>query len=1229
MEDKRSIEEVAKERILLLDGAMGTMIQQAGLSEKDFRTPELESHTIDLMGNNDLLVLSRPDVILNIHREYLAAGSDIIETNTFNANSISQGEHDCAHLVYEINVRAAQLATQAANEFTAKEPHKPRYVAGALGPTNKTASLSPDVNDPGYRAVRFDDLVATYSEQVKALLEGGVDLLLVETIFDTLNAKAAFYAIELVFEEVGRRVPLMASVTITDASGRTLSGQTTEAFLISMAHVPLFSIGLNCALGAEQMRPYLQVLSDKSSCLTSIYPNAGLPDEMGEYQETPNVTAGFVSEFVEAGLVNIMGGCCGTTPGHIKALASLAEGKVPRVPSEQDTIPAFSGLEPQRIFEGANFMNVGERTNVTGSLRFKRLIKEGDLDAALSVARQQVENGAQVIDINMDEGLLDSVEVMKRFLDLIAAEPDISRVPIMIDSSKFEVIKEGLRCVQGKGIANSISLKGGEEEFLRQAKEVRRLGAAAVVMAFDEDGQADNYQRRIEICERAYKILIEKADFEPRDIIFDPNILTVATGIKEHDHYAVDYINAVEWIKQNLQGVLVSGGVSNVSFSFRGNEPVRKAMHSAFLYHAIGKGMDMGIVNAGQIDVYDDIDKDLLEHVEDVLLSRRDDATERMVDFAEKYQAEEKEETNDKLAWREGSLGDRMKHALVRGIVDFIVEDTEEARVTLGDPVKVIEGPLMDGMNVVGDLFGAGKMFLPQVVKSARVMKRAVAYLEPYLLERKRSLPLEQQGGAKKILMATVKGDVHDIGKNIVGVILACNGWEVIDLGVMVPSNVILEEAQKHNVDVIGLSGLITPSLDEMVYVAKELQRKKFKLPLLIGGATTSRVHTAVKIEPHYDQAVVHVIDASRSVPVVSELLSEDRSTGFTEKIRKEYIKVREDFVNKKKTKQYQTVVGAQANKFRIDFVEDPSPVPENTGVFSFRDQTLEDLVPYIDWAPFFRTWELHGRYPDILEDKVVGEVATELFSDARNMLDTIIKEKWITAHGVAGIWPANAVGDDIEVYGSETREVIGKFHMMRQQGKKTAKAYNHSLADFIAPRESGVQDYMGGFAVTAGGIEERVKHFEADHDDHSAILLKALADRFAEAFAELMHEKVRKNIWGYGKDEGLDNAGLIREKYQGIRPAPGYPACPDHTEKTQLFELLDVKSHTGITLTENLAMAPAASVCGWYLSHPKSKYFGIGRVGKDQIEDLASRKGMSFEEMERWLSSSLNYSET
>jgi len=1129
-----------------------------------------------------------------------------------------------------MNVRAAQLAAQAAQEFTEKEPDKPRYVAGALGPTNKTASLSPDVNDPGFRAVRFDEFVESYSEQVRALLEGGVDLLLVETIFDTLNAKAAFYAIDKVFEETGKRVPLMASVTITDASGRTLSGQTTEAFMISMSHVPLFSIGLNCALGAEQMRPYLQVLSDQASCFTSVYPNAGLPDEMGEYQETPNVTAGFVHEFLDAGLVNIMGGCCGTTPDHIRALAKIAEAKTPRIRQEKDTIPAFSGLEPQRLFAGANFMNVGERTNVTGSARFRRLIKEGDLDAALSVARQQVENGAQVIDINMDEGLLDSVEMMKRFLDLIAAEPDISRVPIMVDSSKFEVVREGLKCIQGKGIANSISLKEGEEEFLNHAKEVRRLGAAAVVMAFDEQGQADNYQKRIEICERAYKLLVEKAGFAPKDIIFDPNILTVATGIKEHDRYAVDYINAVEWIKQNLPGTLVSGGVSNVSFSFRGNEPVRKAMHSAFLYHAIAKGMDMGIVNAGQIDVYDDIDKALLEHVEDVLLARRDDATERMVDFAEQYQAVEKEDDGEKDAWRNEPLGDRMKHALIRGIVDFIVEDTEEARQELGDPVKVIEGPLMDGMNVVGDLFGAGKMFLPQVVKSARVMKRAVAYLEPYLLEKKKSLPLDQQGGAKKVLLATVKGDVHDIGKNIVGVILACNGWEVIDLGVMVPSNKILDAAAEHNVDVIGLSGLITPSLDEMVYVAKELQRKEVKLPLLIGGATTSRVHTAVKIEPHYDQPVVHVVDASRSVPVVSDLLSDTNSETFAQKIREEYVGVRANFENKKQTKAYQSVSDAQGNKYVIDFKQDAPVEPDNLGLFSFRNQPLEDLVPYIDWAPFFRTWELHGKYPEILKDEVVGEAATELFADAQAMLQRIIAEKWITAHGVAAIWQANTVGDDIEVYGSETREVIGKFHMMRQQSKKASTAFNHSLADYIAPKDSGVQDYLGGFAVTAGeGIEEHVKRFEADLDDHSAILLKALADRFAEAFAEMLHEKVRKNIWGYAKEEQLGNAELVREKYQGIRPAPGYPACPDHTEKPQLFKLMDVKSHTGITLTENLAMAPAASVCGWYFAHPHAKYFGIGRVGKDQVEDLSARKGMPFEEMERWLSSSLNYSET
>lgn len=1224
---KRGIEELAKERILLLDGAMGTMIQRAGLSEKDFRTPELECHEVELQGNNDLLVLSRPDLILDIHREYLGAGADIIETNTFNANSISQAEHACEPLVYKMNLEAARLARQAANEFTERDPDKPRYVAGALGPTNKTASLSPDVNDPGYRAMRFDGFVEAYSEQTRALLEGGVDLLLVETIFDTLNAKAAFYGIEQVFDEIGRRVPLMASVTITDASGRTLSGQTTEAFLISMLHVPLFSIGLNCALGAEQMRPYLQVLSDKSSCLTSVYPNAGLPDEMGEYQETPNVTAGFVNEFLKDGLVNIMGGCCGTTPDHIRALAQLAEGRSPRVPNPPNSTPAFSGLEPQLLFKGANFMNVGERTNVTGSARFKRLIKEGDLDTALSVARQQVENGAQVIDVNMDEGLLDSVEVMKRFLDLIAAEPDISKVPIMVDSSKFEVIKEGLRCVQGKAIANSISLKEGEEEFLRQAKEVKQLGAAVVVMAFDENGQADNYERRIQIAQRAYDLLTSKAGFLPQDIILDPNILTVATGIKEHDRYAVDYIESVRWIKKNLPNVLVSGGVSNISFSFRGNEPVRRAMHSAFLYHAIEAGMDMGIVNAGQIDVYDEIDPELLEHVEDVLLARREDATERLVDFAEKYQAVDKKDEGSKNAWREESLDERIKHSLIRGITDHIEEDAEEARQALGDPVKVIEGPLMAGMNVVGDLFGAGKMFLPQVVKSARVMKRAVAYLEPYLLEKKKSLPLDKQGGAKKVLLATVKGDVHDIGKNIVGVILACNGWEVIDLGVMVPSSRILEEAREQNVDVIGLSGLITPSLDEMVYVAKELQRNKFDLPLLIGGATTSRVHTAVKIDPHYDKPVVHVLDASRSVPVVSDLLSEENRERFAQDVSDEYVKVRENFKNSRAKKEYLSIEEAKEQALEIDFDQEEPVIPLHPGLHVFKDQDLSELVPFIDWSPFFRTWELHGRYPDILEDEVVGEAAKELFDDAQQMLKKIIDEKWLKAHGVAAIWPANRDGDDIEVYGANGDGKSTRFHMMRQQTKKAKGAVNHSLADFIAPKDSGVRDHLGGFAVTAGdGIEEHIRRFEEEHDDHSSILLKALADRLAEAFAEMLHKKVRHDIWGYANGEDLSNEDLIKEKYQGIRPAPGYPACPDHTEKWKLFELLSVEKHTGITLTENLAMSPAASVCGWYFAHPQSKYFGIGKVGKDQVMDLARRKKMGVEELEGWLHSSLNY---
>jgi 5-methyltetrahydrofolate--homocysteine methyltransferase len=1228
------LEALAQQKILVLDGAMGTMIQRLGLQEEDFHPEGMGAHDIPLKGNNELLSLSRPEAIRLIHEQYLQAGADIIETNTFSATTIAQAEHKCEHLVREINLRSAQLAREACDAYEKLDPSRQRFVAGAIGPTNKTASLSPDVNDPGFRAVHFDDLVKAYAEQAEALLEGGADILLVETIFDTLNAKAAFYAIEVVFEKLGFRVPLMCSVTITDASGRTLSGQTIDAFMISMQHVPLFSIGLNCALGAAQMRPYLQVLSEKASCRVSVYPNAGLPDQFGDYRETAAVTARLVGEFMKDGLVNVIGGCCGTTPDHIAALAKEAAGHSPRslrIVDPSSSIPEFSGLEPLRIFEGSNFVNIGERTNVTGSAAFRKLIKEGNYEEAVAVARQQVENGAQMIDVNMDEGLIDGPSAMRRLLNLIAAEPDIARVPVVVDSSKFSVLEAGLKCLQGKGIANSISLKEGEEEFLRQAKIVRRLGAAVVVMCFDEHGQADNYQRRIEIAQRAYKLLVEKAGFAPNDIIIDPNILTVGTGMAEHDRYAIDYITALKWIKQNLPGVLVSGGVSNVSFSFRGNEPVRRAIHAAFLYHAIREGMDMGIVNAGQIDLYDDLPADMLEHVEDLLFARRADATERMVTFAEQFKGKTSAQTKEQAAWREGSVEERLKHALVHGITDHIESDTEEARQQLHDPVKVIEGPLMAGMNVVGDLFGAGRMFLPQVVKSARVMKRAVAYLEPYLLERKNVQPLEEQSsGAKKVLLATVKGDVHDIGKNIVGVILACNGWEVIDLGVMVAKERILDTASEKKVDVIGLSGLITPSLDEMVQVAREMERRNMKHPLLIGGATTSRVHTAVRIAPHYSGTTVHVIDASRSVPVVSDLLSDDARRPFEEKVKEEYAKVREQYEGHERNKEYLPIERARQNKLRIGWKQVPPVQPKNTGTFTFRNQALEVLVPYIDWTPFFQAWELHGRYPNILQDPIVGPQASQLHADAQRMLEKVVKGQWLQADGVAAIWPANTVADDdIEVYRDHTRNVLlGRFHTLRQQVKKAQDVPQIALADFVAPKESGIIDHIGGFAVTTGhGMEAHVKRMEKAHDDYGAIMLKAIADRLAEAFAEFLHEKVRRELWGYAPNEHLRNEQLIAEAYQGIRPAPGYPACPDHTEKPELFRLLDAEKHTGIILTESLAMHPAAAVSGWYFAHPRAKYFGVGRIAKDQVEDIARRKKMPVEEMERWLGSIVSYS--
>jgi 5-methyltetrahydrofolate--homocysteine methyltransferase len=1220
-----TIYQALEKRILVLDGAMGTMIQRYSLEEADFRGDRFTNHSHPLKGNNDLLSITRPDVIKAIHREYLEAGADIIETNTFSGTWIAQADYKLESAVYDINFQSAKIAKEVAQEYTAKNPDKPRFVAGAMGPTNRTASLSPDVNNPGYRAITFDQLVDAYSEQVKALVEGGSDLLLVETIFDTLNAKAALFAIDQYYDQTGIKLPIMVSGTITDASGRTLSGQTVEAFLHSVSHLPLLSIGLNCALGAPQMRPHIQTLSKNTEFRISAYPNAGLPNAFGEYDETPEITASHIRDWLENSFVNIVGGCCGTTPAHIKAIANEAAKFAPRPLPELPKVPHYSGLEPLTVFEGSNFINVGERTNVTGSKKFAKLIMEGNYEEGLAIARQQVENGAQVIDINLDEGMLDGEKAMTTFLNLIASEPEISKVPIMIDSSKWNVIEAGLKCVQGKAIVNSISLKEGEEKFIEQAKLVRRYGAAVIVMAFDEKGQADNFQRRIEVCERAYRILTEKVGFPATDIIFDPNILTVATGIEEHNNYAIDFINATRWIKEHLKGTKVSGGVSNISFSFRGNEPVREAMHTAFLYHAIRAGLDMGIVNAGQIGVYDEIPKDLLERVEDVLLNRRNDSTERLVEFAESLKGGKGRVEKRDDEWRNTSVEERLKHALVKGIVEFIDTDIEEARQKYGRPLLVIEGPLMDGMNVVGDLFGQGKMFLPQVVKSARVMKKAVAYLTPFMDAEKAAGAGKAQG---KVLMATVKGDVHDIGKNIVGVVLGCNSYEVIDLGVMVPTEKILDTAIQEKVDVIGLSGLITPSLDEMVSIAKEMERRKMKIPLLIGGATTSRVHTAVKIEPHYSGTTVHVLDASRSVPVVSSLLSDDGKEKFETELKADYVRIREHHNRNKAEKELISLEEARKNKYQVSWNQHDLYQPSFLGVKSFENYPLEEIAGYIDWTPFFQAWELAGRFPKILDDEIVGKEAQKLYNDAQTMLKRIIDEKWLTAKASIGFWRANQVNeDDIALYADNERtQVFETLHTLRQQGKKAANLPYLALADFVAPKGKG-DDYIGGFALTTGiGIEQWIEKFEKDHDDYSSIMLKALADRLAEAFAELMHKKVRTDYWGYAKSESLDNNQLIDEAYQGIRPAPGYPACPDHTEKPTLFHLLDAENRTSIQLTESLAMYPTAAVCGLYFSHPESKYFGLGKIAKDQVEDYAKRKGQSLEYVEKWLGPWLGY---
>ena len=1212
------LHQIAADRILVLDGAMGSLIQEYKLSESDFRGTILKDHPHDVKGNNELLSLTRPDVIKEIHIAYLEAGSDIIETNTFSATAVAQADYHLSHMAYELNVASAKIAKEACLEFMKLHPERPRFVAGALGPTNRTASLSPDVNRPGFRAIYFDELKQAYRDQARGLIDGGADILLVETIFDTLNAKAALYAIEELLEERNLKMPIMISGTITDASGRTLSGQTVEAFYISMSHGELFSIGLNCALGAKEMRPYVQELAKISNCYVSAYPNAGLPNELGAYDQTAEEMEQFIRDFASSGFVNIIGGCCGTTPKHIKAMAEGVKGIQPRkISNTKPNYTQLSGLEPFIFRPELNFVNVGERTNVTGSKVFSKYILNNKYDEALSVARQQVEAGAQIIDVNMDEGLLDGVKAMQDFLLLISSEPEIVKVPVMIDSSKWEVIEAGLKCLQGKSIVNSISLKEGETKFLEQAKKVKRYGASVIVMAFDEEGQADTIDRKVNICKRAYDLLIEKVQFKAEDIIFDPNIFAVATGIEEHNEYAIYFIEATRKIKALCPGAKISGGVSNLSFSFRGNEQVRQAMHSAFLYHAIKAGMDMGIVNAGQIDVYDQIDPTLLTLVEDVLFNRRSDATERLTEFADSIKSSSKKETKAVEEWRTKSVEERLKYALVKGISEFVVADTTEALEKFKRPLLVIEGPLMDGMNEVGDLFGAGKMFLPQVVKSARVMKQAVAYLTPFM-------EAEAQGVAKtkgKILLATVKGDVHDIGKNIVGVVLACNSYEIVDMGVMVPCDKILDKAIEINADIVGLSGLITPSLDEMVYVASQMQKRGMKLPLLIGGATTSKLHTAIKIEHEYEEPVIHVLDASRAVGVVSNLLSEDKKlrADFLQSTRDEYERVRIQRQNRNASRVLLNIEDARKNKLQLDWKNYNPPIPKKQGIFRFPNIPLEILKDYLDWTPFFQSWELAGKYPAILEDKIVGVEAKKLFVDANILLDKIIKEKSLQATAVIGLFPANNIGDDIEVRLNENKKI--QLHHLRQQIKKAEGQANFCLADYIAPKESNKQDYIGAFAVSAGfGVDELVKYYESKHDDYNAILVKALADRLAEACAEYMHKKVRTEYWAYSTNESLSNEELITEKYQGIRPAPGYPACPEHTEKQILWNILDVEENTGISLTDSCAMFPTAAVSGWYFSHPDSKYFGISEIEKDQALDYAERKNWTAEEMKRWL---------
>ena len=1222
-EDKtRQLQELLDRRILLLDGAMGTMIQRQKPDEATYRGERFKDWGTELKGNNDLLVITRPDMIQGIHEEYLEAGADIIETNTFGANAITLTDYAMQSLAYEINVAGARVARAAADKFSTTE--RPRFVAGVLGPTNRVASMSSDVNNPGARNITFDQLVESYLEATRGLIEGGSDILLIETITDSLNAKAAIFAVETYFEEQKRKWPVMISATITDASGRTLSGQTTEAFYNSLRHVNPISIGLNCALGPDLLRPYVEEISRISSVGVNVHPNAGLPNAFGEYDLSPEDMANEIGDWARSGYLNIVGGCCGTTPDHIRAMAAAIENSQPR---KKATVPVecrLAGLEPLNISENSLFVNVGERANVTGSAKFKRLVLEEQYDQALDVSREQVENGAQVIDVNMDEAMLDGVKAMTTYLNLVASEPEIARVPVMVDSSKWEIIEAGLKCIQGKGIVNSISLKEGKDQFLHHARLCRKYGAAVVVMAFDENGQADTFERKVEICQRSYDILVNEVGFPPEDIIFDPNIFAVATGIEEHNNYAVDFINATAGIKEKLPHALISGGVSNVSFSFRGNNPVREAIHAVFLYHAIKAGMDMGIVNAGQLAIYEEIPAELRERVEDVILNRRDDATDRLLEIADQYKGDGAVAKKEDLEWRSWPVAKRLEHALVKGIDAYVVEDTEEARLSFDEPLHVIEGPLMDGMNVVGDLFGEGKMFLPQVVKSARVMKKAVAHLIPYIEAAKE----EGSRAAGRILMATVKGDVHDIGKNIVGVVLQCNNFEVIDLGVMVPTQKILDEAKANDVDIIGLSGLITPSLEEMTHVAKEMQRQGFSVPLLVGGATTSPAHTAVKIEPNYEHGVVWVKDASRAVGVAQNLISKDLKAAYLKKMADEYIDTRARHEGKKAATQFLSLAAARENRFSPDWVAYTPPVPAELGLRVFEDYELADIVPYIDWTPFFHTWELKGSYPRILDDDSKGEEARKLFDDAQAMLRQIVNQKWLQARAVIGFFPANSIDDDVEVYSDESRtQVDSTFHFLRQQQLKPDGKPNYCLADFVAPKQSHKADYLGFFAVTAGiGIDERVAAYEADHDDYHAIMLKALADRLAEGFAELMHERVRKEFWGYAADESLANEALIREAYQGIRPAPGYPACPEHTEKGLLWQQLNVERNTGICITESFAMLPAASVSGFYFSHPDARYFAVGKIDEDQVADYAKRKGMKLEDAKRWLAPNIGY---